>query len=77
MNEYELLSEIDDNIKKLLMVKKKASKHFRQLKKFRKEVLKLCRKNSKIPERLEIKHTTVEKIIDKRIEQVGELQGIE
>lgn len=54
MNEYELLSEIDDNIKKLLMVKKKASKHFRQLKKFRKEVLKLCRKNSKIPERLEI-----------------------
>lgn len=54
MNEYELLSEIDDNIKKLLMVKKKASKQFRQLKKFRKDVLKLCRKNSKIPERLEI-----------------------
>ena len=32
------------------MVKKKLSKHFRQLKRYRKEVLKLCNKNSKIPD---------------------------
>lgn len=49
MNEYELLFEIDDNIKRLLRTKKNLSKKFRQLKKYRKDVLKLCKKNSKIP----------------------------
>ncbi len=49
MNEYELLFEIDDNIKRLLRTKKNLSKNFRQLKKYRKDVLKLCKKNSKIP----------------------------